>query len=361
MKKETLDKIEEKLYPYISNINDLTAGVNPSPLFYFMVNRFGDLIDPNNNDILSTNEIKKREKYYKIIKKVGTLVLKNKQVFENRYNLIDENDKREDNKIVLPNEPVIWVSNHAFKDDTLATILATYRHPYILFGSLPQFYNTFDGIIAYLNGVVMTNRKVRESRKASVKKACIAIQNGVDLMMFPEGVWNKSANDLLIHLWPGVYKIARETGAKVVPVAHYLSDMSGKDKSQQIHTVIDDPIDISRMEEKEALKTIRDTLGSWVYLMMERYGQTTTKELIGSKNPTDVWEEMLKERISTATRYDLEIELSADFRPKNIVRPEDVFEAISKIENINSLNIGDIESAKKLVKTKKAEDFQRRF
>ena len=38
-----------------------------------------------------------------------------------------------------------------------------------------------------------------------------------------------------------------------------------------IHTVIDDPIDITSMPEKEALEHYRDVLATWYYIMMEKY------------------------------------------------------------------------------------------
>lgn len=355
------EKREEELRPFISNVNDLRAGEKPTLLYYSLIKSIGDLLDPDDKKILSKDSIRKRDKYYKLIKAVGPLTLKTKQVFENRNNLIDSTDNTPDKGIDLPSEPVIWVSNHAFKDDTLATILASQRHPYILFGSVPQFYNTFDGVLSYLNGVVMTNRKVKESRAVSVSKACTVLQNGGDLLMFPEGVWNKSPNALLIDLWPGVYRIAKETGAKVVPVAHYLGDLTEKDKNEKIHTVIDEPIDISKMDEKEALTLIRDTLASWHYLMMERYGKTTRDELLKGENPNDVWERLLEERVKTADRYDKEIELCADYRPKSIVRSENVFENVANISNVTPYNVAFVEDAKKLVKQRKKEDFQRRF
>lgn len=70
----------------------------------------------------------------------------------------------------------------------------------------------------------MMNRKVEASRRASIPKAVKAMQLGADLVVFPEGVWNKSPNKLILDLWPGIYRIACEIGAKVVPIVHYIRD-----------------------------------------------------------------------------------------------------------------------------------------
>lgn len=84
------------------------------------------------------------------------------------------------------------------------------------------FYNTIDGITAWLIGVVMANRKISASKKAAIPKAVQAMNYGADLLIYPEGTWNISQNVLVLDLWPGIYRIACETGAKIVPIVHYL-------------------------------------------------------------------------------------------------------------------------------------------
>lgn len=262
---------------------------------------------------------------------------------------------------MLPPEPVIWASNHGFKEDTLAAVLAAQRHAYILFGSLPQFFNTFDGITAWLNGVVMANRKVSNSKKGSIAKAVRAMNFGADLIVFPEGVWNKSPNALVIDLWPGIYRIACETGAKVVPVVHYLRD-NAVSKSNPIHTVIDDPLTIDDLSEHAALAYIRDVLATWYYLMIEAYGNSTRKEALqGASTAAQAWEQQLIERVNTVARYDQEIELRADYRPKWKIPPQHVWQAIADVTNVTPHNVGHILYAKRLVNQLRYEEFQHRF
>lgn len=124
----------------------------------------------------------------------------------------------------MPDKPVIWTMNHGFKDDVLSSVLSVSR-PFSMFvGSVPQFYNTFDGILAYHFGTIVLNRKSRDSRRAGQEKAKKVLESGLDIMISPEGVWNKTSNKLLEHFWPGVYRMAKETGCKVVPIVHYIFD-----------------------------------------------------------------------------------------------------------------------------------------
>ncbi len=365
MFEKKLNKILLKYNGIITGVNDLTAGAKPSLLFYFLADHLRYLLDNDPPKVVSAKGITWRRKFHPVIKKLGIHFLSNPQVFENR-NFLKNPQASEiapDPGIELPNKPVIWAANHSFKDDTLATILAAKRHTYILFGSIPQFYNTFDGVTAWLNGVVMTNRKVSDSRKSAVLKAVKAMQLGADMLIFPEGVWNKSPNTLILDLFPGIYRIACETGAKVVPIVHYIRDRTNAEKNNPIHTVVDDPIRIDDLSERVALQLIRETLATWFYLMMDVYGKSTRDELLnGCSDTTKAWEQSLSDRIKTVgSYYDTEIELCADYRSKWKIDPRDVWQSIADIEKPNERNITDVEFARQLILQNNINDFQHRF
>ena len=163
----------------IASEKDLIGDNKPaSSMFLYMVKKYGYLL---NGDLLSEKEIRMRRIINVIIKKIGPAFLQNKQVFENRKTLINHNDTTPDAPIILPEEPVIWMPNHGFKDDPLASVLSCQRNAYFLFASLPQFYNSFDGITAWLNGVTLINRKIASSRKSSVENCVDVLNHGVDL------------------------------------------------------------------------------------------------------------------------------------------------------------------------------------
>lgn len=359
-----IETILRKYDGTITGLQDLSGDAPPSQLFYFIANNMSYLLDPDPEVAITENSVRWRRWIHFVLVKLGSHFLTNPQIIENRYNLKEPDATYipDDKGIVLPDKPVIWASNHGFKDDVLASILAAQRHAFILFGSLPQFYNTFDGITAWLNGVAMANRKLRSSSHASVAKALRAMQFGADLLVFPEGVWNKSPNELILNLWPGIYRIACETGAEVVPIVHYIRDCTNKLKINPIHTVIDDPIRIDNLPEKAALSLVRDVMATWRYLMMETYGKSSHDEILeGALNSKEAWENILKDLVKTAARYDREIELCADYRPKSIIRPKQVWSQIAEIKTPTAANIIDVEYAKQLVKEAWDNDFQRRY
>ncbi len=385
-----IEKIEDYLEnnkDYLSGFSDIVGDTGvPSKLFFLLFEKFSYLLQNDPESLFTEKGVQIRRKLHFLIKMIGPAFLKNPQVIENRNYLKAEHPEEEiilpDPGIVLPKEPVIWTANHGFKDDILATILAAPRHTYLVLASLPQFFNTFDGLTAYLNGVVLFNRKVQSSRESLLPKGSKVMNLGADLLLFGEGVHNKTPNEILIEIWPGIYRLAKEKGSYISPIIHYIKDPTCKMPFNPIHTVIDDPIRIDDLSEKAGLELLRDIMATWWQLMNEKYGNMTREELLFwytnraleyNKNLTlenlynkhlttaEAFGLFLLDLNSTVDRYDSEIERNADFRSKTIVRPEDAFLNIANIKNSNAKNIRNILEASKLVRERKFEDYQRRF
>ena len=317
-------------------------------IFDYMLKRYGYII---NHEVNNEDQLKDRKLFHKIIMTFGKYFLKNPQVFEPGSHHNDSHD-----------EPVIYLSNHRFRDDILGSILAIKDGAVIFFGSTPQFYGTIDGLLLSKNGIVLVNRKIKENRAASVRKTKNILENGKNLLMFPEGVWNKSPNRLMLDLYSGFYRIAQKedgTFYKVVPIVHYIRETNDKDKKNVIHTYVDEPIDLSGMTKEEAEIYVRDRMATIYYELMEKYGQSTREEVLGdSKDSTEAWEKELVKRVATADKYDIEIETSAD--KKNPDDPLRVWEPIANLE-VTRDNAHEVAEARKLVKQLKRNDFQHKF
>ena len=140
------------------------------------------------------------------------------------------------------------------------------------------------------------------------------------------------------------------------------SSSAKRNKDNPIHTVVDDPIRIDNLSEASGLEFVRDVMATWYYLMMEVYGKSSREKVLrGNETANIAWEEYLRERVGVVDFYDTEIELNADYRPKSIVRPEQVWNAVAKIKNPTIENILDVEYAKQLILDAENNDFQRRF
>jgi hypothetical protein len=337
-KKEIINKYNNEL----TDISDLYGdGYNDMSLMFYLVNkRYLNWLSNDPNVSISEKDILFRRKFYELLKIVGPSMLGCTQQIENRNWLNDPVNSSVDSGITLPDKPVIFAANHGFRDDVLATVLAAKRHGYILWGSLPLFYNTFNGFASSLVGGVMVNRKSKESKLASIDKSLRVMELGTDMIIFPEGGWNKTSEKLVLDLWRGIYILSCEGKYQVVPISHYVRDMEIVNKKNIIHTVVDEPIPMYEMSEKEALTYLRDILASWKYKMAELYGRSTREEeMKGFTSSDEKWHDHLNKRMKWVDRYDSEIEKQSELRRKEIVRPEDVFRPIANIKNVTSENI----------------------
>ena len=103
-------------------------------------------------------------------------------------------------------------------------------------------------------------------------------------------------------------------------------------------------------------------MATWYYLLMEKYGQTTREELLhGFETTDDAWESYLAMHTGCVKYYDKEIELRADYRPKDIVRPEDVWQPIADITEQTVENVHHVCYARQLIRREKRRDYQRRY
>ena len=166
----------------------------------------------------------------------------------------------------------------------------------------------------------------------------------------------------MLDFWPGIYRIAKATGAKVVPIVHYIRNTEDTASENIIHTVVDDPIRLDDLPEKEALSLLRDRMATWYYLMMERYGQSTRQELLVNFGSTEeAWEDYIAEHTHSIYYYDKEIEFSADYRPRDIPLAQNVYRQIADIQKITPDNVSVVAAAIRIVEQARKRDTQRRY
>lgn len=161
----------------------------------------------------------------------------------------------ERNKNLPKDKPLIFAATHGLKDDIACGISAAGRHAYLLFGSLPDFFGTIDGPSLWLNGVILVDRKNKQSRRAAKPKMNYALSLGTNILMFPEGTLNKTENLIVQKLFPGVYDVAKQSGALVVPVVII-------QESNKVYAKVCDAFDITQYERQEGLDTLRDLMAT---------------------------------------------------------------------------------------------------
>lgn len=273
------------------------------PLKYLLKN------DPN--EVISRGGIIVRRLFSPLLRYVAApLTTKNKLVIERR-------------KRIPKGQRLIFASTHGFKDDITMAMRAAGRHTYLLYGSLPDFFETFHGIALWLSGVILVDRSDRDSRRAAKEKMVRALKLGADILMFPEGVWNKSPNQIMLKLFPGVYDVAAETGALIVPIASV-------EEHGRVYVIMEKAFDITRYSKKEGLKILRDKMSAAKYELMEKYAKSKRSDF---SEPKKYWYDFIESLIATTGyHYDRAVEDRAHFIDKAVVDYESAFEHLEHIK-----------------------------
>ena len=184
--------------------------------------------------------------------------------------------------------------------------------------------------VNWLTGFIYVNRLDRDSRKSSLPKMERIINSGSSILMFPEGGWNNTENLLCQNLFSGVYNLSKNTNTPIVPISTY-KDFDDK----SIYIKVGEPLDIIRLDKKEGLLKLRDTLATLKYEQMEKNSSLIKRDEL-PKNAREKYMENLKnEYTSIKWRKDVWSEELTVYKDKNIITPED---AITYVDDIKVTN-----------------------
>ncbi|MGN1000753.1 MAG: lysophospholipid acyltransferase family protein [Bacilli bacterium] len=282
------------------------------------------LISDNPDDVISKHGIRIRKIFHPTFVKLLPLTTKNKLKVERRSK-------------IPKGRPIIFVASHGFRDDIALSLKTIKKHAYLVYASIPDFYYSIDGLALWANGVYLMDRKDKGSKAALIPK----VKNGFELgaknvLICSEGVWNKDPNEPILELWPGVYKMAQELNAVVMPVTTLNKDMDiDNDKKKACYSILGDPIDITKYPQAEALDILRSTMALDKIELMQKYSRAK-REDIG--DPNVYWNNYVQELIKTSNGlYDYEIENDAEYIPKEKIDEEDVFAPMKNVK-VNSGN-----------------------
>ena len=231
----------------------------------------------------------------------------------------------------MPKSPKIFAVTHTYSREDIAWAISfAGEQSYLLTNAWRELFYTADGLALWASGIILVDRYDKENRRASIEKAKRVLELGGNVMIFPEAVWNMSENLLVRKLFPGIYQIAIQTNAPVIPISTMMyGNMFYVNKGQALF--------FNDIEQQEGLKRLRDTLATLKWEIMERYGVTTREELLYGKEPADYWHEHVENYIAKQTVYEREEESHAHFMDKgDIERMKIVNDFKHLVPNINN-------------------------
>lgn len=233
------------------------------------------------------------------------------------YNLIK--DEREET-----DRPIIFAVTHVGKFDIEVVSEAIKDHYYLLSGDYEHIQGIIDAPFIGLNGVIYFNEKVKDDRRLASDKMIKHLNDGGNLMYFPEGTWNITPNLPMLPCYWGIVDIAKKGNAIIVPV--------GADQIDKLFTIsIGKNFDMNNYgatpeEKTRAINDLRDTLATLKWEIWESYGMKKREDI-----PVDEWDRYVADRFKEWPYFNEEYIEGLIFKPKNVVTHDEVYAPVKKL------------------------------
>lgn len=261
--------------------------------------------------------LKSRKKLYPILRTV--IKIQNKL---NGYKI-----KCIGNRSTPSDLPKIYAITHIGKLDieTVATYIN--EHFILLSGDFENLYGTVAGTFLMLNGCIFLRKDDPNDRHLSKEKIVQTLREGGNIMWFPEGAWNLSANLPVLRMPYGIVDAAQQANAVIIPIAieqyekNFIVNIGENYYVGKDNNLIDE---ISRL---------RDVMATLKYEIWQSVPQMLSSEV---PSYTEMEAAFLDKRFSEWT-LPRETVFSWIFKPKNIITSDEAFAHLSDLQ-INRSN-----------------------
>ncbi len=277
--------------------------------------------------------IKLRKKIYPLVK----LILKLDQILSSEKNIIIgdmHNSKAEG--------PHIYACTHIGGNDIQRTFQIINVPAYLMLGDPGILYKMpiYQGL--KMNGVIPLETKNKKDRKIAYNRAIELLNKNGNLLIYPEGAWNVTPNQVVMKIFTGTIRMAMETGADIIPIG-----------VEQYGNVFYFNIGKNYTIDKNTSKTpeeltseLRDKLATLKWEIMEQQ-PVLNRETIPD-NYLQLFQSEIVERCNYGYGFSLEDAISESFHDKNIISEEEVF---AFLENMNfNLDNAYLAKQKRLIK-----------
>ncbi len=241
------------------------------------------------------------------IRKIFAPLLRAIYLTQTKYKLIRE--KNIETRITKPGK--IFVVNHRQADDIVLGANAIGESGYIVFGNKNLALNTTNGLGLWAYGLILLDRENIRDRNATYNKMKYVLNNGGNIIIYPEGYWNladngqsderhladdhNSENWLIQDINIGVIRLAQETGCPIIPTILHYDEIDCKkcysQKGKRFFVLKTDDI----FQKKDELVEIMTTM---YYMLMEKHSNYNREEIEKTIDLRTQWEELKKELIS---------------------------------------------------------------
>lgn len=267
-------------------------------------------------EVFSKNELIHGITWRKKIHRIIIFILKLDSFFSRRKTTVLADKRKKTDK------PIIFACAHVGRYDIETALQTIGTHCYFFMGDPGKVYKSLDGLILFLNGTIFVDTAYKEDRYIA-KETCIkALEQGADLLIYPEGAWNITENEIVMPLFNGTAEMAIRSGAEIVPIAI-------EQRGKRYYANIGENICISTYElsqKQELTDRLRDTLSTLRWEIWEQLPSLTRTQL-----PTNAAKQYLDEIMSqTENGYTID-EINRTRYHKKVSSCNEIFDHLSEL------------------------------
>ena len=178
-------------------------------------------------------------------------------------------------KRIQTNRPVVYAATHIGWDDIEMILSSIGDHAYLFWGDPHEMYRDINGFLLDVNGIVVCDTGDKSDRYIG-KEVCVKwLDQGGNLLIFPEGAWNVTESLPVMPLYTGAAEMAIRTGAEIIPLA---IERYGQNYTINIGRNI--TVSDLHLEQKQQLtETLRDAIAALKWEIWESQPQTKRAEI----------------------------------------------------------------------------------
>lgn len=188
------------------------------------------------------------------------------------------------NRTEIPQgKPVIFAVSHIAKLDFEIVSEIIMEQYFILAADFMVVKGKFPGLFFWMNGVVYVDVRDKTDRRNSRDLMAKILNANGNIMIFPEGAWNLSPNEIIYDIQLGVVDMAMETGAVIIPIS-----LEQYEEKKKFVINMGTAIELNRMngntKDVKIQKTseLRDIMATLKYEIWEREGITKRCNIKGN-------------------------------------------------------------------------------
>lgn len=127
-------------------------------------------------------------------------------------------------QVDIPKTPTIFAFTHISSNDTMIATEIIRKPAHLLMASDPL--TTILKLPLMLLGMVAVDRKdkTKRSQRDAMDEMARLLELGSHIGIFPEAIWNVTANRLVLPLHWGIIELAQRTGRPIIPVSLIQAD-----------------------------------------------------------------------------------------------------------------------------------------